>query len=304
MERDISKAIAILKDGGIVIFPTDTAFGIGCRIDGKRAVRRLFALRKRPETQAVPVLVDTVKMAQEYLEPIPQEVIDKLIEPYWPGALTIVLPCKKEKVPKLVRGGGTTLGVRIPNHPTARVLIRGVGKPILGPSANLHGKPTPYHFFDLNPEFTKLADYVVPGECLVCKPSTVIDCSTKPWRIVRSGATEVKFVMDTSIMSKTLIINTSSNKTIRVGICVNGKEHGVKQPMSHQKAQILLPLIDDVLRKYHLKLTDIEAIEVNTGPGSFTGLRVGIAVANALSYALNVPINGQRPRSFVAPVYE
>lgn len=304
MQEDIRKAIKILNQGGIVIYPTDTAFGVGCVIDNGEAVERLFEIRKRPSTQAAPVLVDTVKMAQEYLEPIPKEVIDKLVEPYWPGALTIVLPCKIEKVPELVRGGGTTLGVRIPNHKVTRAIIRGVGKPILGPSANFHDKPTPYHFSDLNPEFTKLADYVVPGECLVCKPSTIIDCSKKPWRIIRSGATEAKFVMDTSIVKKTLIINTSSNKTIRVGIRVNGKEHEVRQPMSHQKAQILLPLVDDVLRKYHLKLTDIEAIEVNTGPGSFTGLRVGIAVANALSYALNVPINGQRPRSIVAPFYE
>lgn len=191
MDQDIQKAIKVLKDGGIVIFPTDTAFGIGCRIDDEKAVARLFKIRKRPLTQATPVLVDTVKMAQDYLLPIPQEVVDTLIEPYWPGALTIVFPCKTDKVSSLVRGGGKKLGVRIPNHPTARAIIRGMGKPILGPSANFHGEKTPYTFEDLDKMLVGLVDYVVWGVCTIKQPSTVIDCSQKPWKILRQGAVSV-----------------------------------------------------------------------------------------------------------------
>lgn len=192
LESDIERAIGILKKGGIIVYPTDTAFGIGCRIDDEKAIKRLFAIRKRPKEQAVPVLVDTVKMAQEYLEPIPKEVIDKLIEPYWPGALTIVLPCKKDRVPQLVRGGGNTLGVRIPNHPIARSIIRAVGVAILGPSANLHGKKTPYEVRDLNRELVSQVDYLIEGECSLKQPSTVIDCSQKPWKIVREGAIKIE----------------------------------------------------------------------------------------------------------------
>src|SRR5690348_10879973 len=103
---DVAKAIEVLKDGGIVIFPTDTAFGIGCRIDDEDAVKRLFTIRKRPETKAVPVLVSSLHMAQKYVQEVPQDVIEKLIKPFWPGALTIVLSCKKEMIPDLVRGGG------------------------------------------------------------------------------------------------------------------------------------------------------------------------------------------------------
>lgn len=193
MDQRIQEAIKILKNGGIVIFPTDTAFGIGCRIDDVKAIERLFKIRKRPKNQAVPVLVDTVRMAQDYLLAIPKDAIDKLIEPYWPGALTIVLPCKTNKVPTLVRGGGQTLGVRIPNHSLARALIQGVGVPILGPSANFHGGKTPYKFEDLDQRLVKLVDYVVPGECSICKESTVIDCSKKPWRILREGAISLSF---------------------------------------------------------------------------------------------------------------
>lgn len=191
MENNILKAIQVLKKGGIVIFPTDTVFGIGCRIDNNVAIKKLFHLRRRPESQATPVLVDTVKMAQDYLKPIPKKVIDQLIEPYWPGALTIVLPCRKEKVPSPVRGGGDSLGVRIPNHHVTRVLIRQVGIPILGPSANFHSEKTPYTFEDINPQLASLVDYVLPGKTKGLKASTVIDCTNDKWKILRQGEIHV-----------------------------------------------------------------------------------------------------------------
>lgn len=189
--NDITKAIEIVTNGGIVVFPTDTAFGIGCRIDNEKSVERLFAIRKRPPEKATPVLVDTVKMAQDYLQPIPKSVIDQLIEPYWPGALTIVLPCKTEKVPSLVRGGGNTIGVRIPNHTIARQLIREAAIPLLGPSANFHGGNTPYAFEDLDPALLRLVDYVLTGECSVKRTSTVIDCSHEQWEVLRQGAVQI-----------------------------------------------------------------------------------------------------------------
>lgn len=188
MKDSIQKAIDVLKQGGIVIFPTDTAFGIGCSINQEDSIQKLFKIRKRPENHATPVLVDTVKMAQDYVGPIAQEVIDILIEPFWPGALTIVLPCKTEKVPQLVRGGRSTLGVRIPNHPITRSIIQGLQIPILGPSANFAGEQTPYEFHDLNPKLIKLVDYVIEGKCTVKQASTVVDCSQNPWKILRQAA--------------------------------------------------------------------------------------------------------------------
>lgn len=190
--EEINKAINILNKGGIVVFPTDTAFGVGCRVDDEKAVKRLFEIRKRPEYQAVPVLVDTVKMAEKYVLPIQKEVVDKLIEPYWPGALTIILPSKAENVPNLVRGGKSTLGVRIPNHKIARSIIQGLGAGILGPSANFHGEKTPFDFKDLDPEFLKKVDFVVSGECTLRKESTVIDCTVEPWKILREGAVRLR----------------------------------------------------------------------------------------------------------------
>jgi L-threonylcarbamoyladenylate synthase len=186
--NDIGNAIKILKQGGIVIFPTDTAFGIGCRADSASAVERLFLLRKRPSSQAVPVLVDSVEMAQKYYSPTLPNVVRRLIEKYWPGGLTAVYTWREHILPSLVVGGGSTIGLRMPDHEIALDLIRGVGVPVLGPSANFHGEVTPYHFEDVSSDLMKKVDAVVPGECKRLGVSTVVDCTQKPWRIIRQGA--------------------------------------------------------------------------------------------------------------------
>lgn len=182
-----SQALQILRGGGIVIYPTDTAFGIGCRIDDHKAVDTLFSLRKRPRKQATPVMTDSIDMALLYFDN-PSQIVRHLMKTYWPGALTIVAPCKKELVYSPIRGGGETIGLRMPNHKTALELIRGVGVPILGTSANFHGRPTPYRYEDLDPEIIKLVDFVVPGECIAENVSTVVDCSLTPYKVLRQGA--------------------------------------------------------------------------------------------------------------------
>lgn len=191
MKSDLERAIKILKNGGIVIFPTDTAYGIGCRIDDREAVKKLFKIRQRPKTQAVPVLVSSVEMAQRHLKSLPEKV-KELMEKYWPGGLTIIYSCQTKKVPILVRGGGKTLGVRMPDHEIPLYTINKVGVPIIGTSANFHGEKTPYSFKDLNPELVKKVDLLIKGKCPEGKVSTVIDCSKKPWKILRKGAVEIK----------------------------------------------------------------------------------------------------------------
>jgi len=186
--NDIKKAVEILNKGGIIIFPTDTAFGIGCRIDNKDSIKKLFEIRRRPISQATPVLVSSLEMAKQYVKEIPEDVTDKLIKPYWPGALTIVLPANTIKVPDLVRGGGENIGLRMPKNDLILDIIEKVGVPILGPSANFHGENTPYEYKDLNKELVSMVDFVLNGECDIKKPSTVIDCSINPWQIIRVGA--------------------------------------------------------------------------------------------------------------------
>ena len=191
MHQTLEKAIQVLKNGGIVIFPTDTAFGIGCRIDDEQAVKKLFSIRQRPITQAPPVLFESVGQVRQYTQEFPKGVEEELMKKYWPGALTIVLPAKKERVPDLVRGGGENIGCRIPDNTVCLEIIKGVGVPIIGTSANISGQPTPFTIEDLDPNLVSLVDLVVLGATSVHKESTVIDCTQNPWEVLRQGAVQI-----------------------------------------------------------------------------------------------------------------
>jgi tRNA threonylcarbamoyladenosine biosynthesis protein TsaB len=90
-------------------------------------------------------------------------------------------------------------------------------------------------------------------------------------------------------MTKILLIDTSSNKEIKVGIRINGKEYIIKRKIGKNKAQVALPMIDKLLKQQGIALKDLKSIEVNTSHGSFTGIRVGMAIANALAFALKIP---------------
>ncbi len=186
----IKKAIKTLNDGGIIIYPTDTAFGIGCRIDNHEAVDKLFKIRRRPLSQAMPVLVSSREQPLLYFDQ-PTQIVRRLMQDYWPGALTIIYRCRQNLIYSPIRGGGETIGLRMPNHETALSIIRGVGVPILGPSANFHGEPTPYRLSDLNPDLTKLVDLVVPGITSAGQASTVVDCTTEHYKIIRQGAVKL-----------------------------------------------------------------------------------------------------------------
>ena len=106
----------------------------------KTQSKRLFKIRKRPQSQAVPVLVYGFRNGKRICEEISENVIQKLIKPYWPGALTIVLKANIDKVSVLSVAEEETVGLRMPNHPLILEIIRKVGVPILGPSANFHGE--------------------------------------------------------------------------------------------------------------------------------------------------------------------
>ena len=104
-------------------------------------------------------------------------------------------------------------------------------------------------------------------------------------------------------MKTILFIDTTTNKTIKVGLNKNGKEFIIEQQLDKQKAQIVLPLIDKLLKKNNLTLKDISAIHINPGPGSFTGIRVGLTIANTLAFLLKISVNDKPIGDFVEPVY-
>lgn len=187
MNEKVEKAVEVLRNGGIVLLPTDTVFGLCCRIDNEKALERLFQIKKRELSQAVPILVSSTDMVKEYVKTFSKDV-EQLMETYWPGGLTIVLPCKKDKVLPLVRGKGDTVGVRIPDMVSPFQVIEKLGVPIVGTSANLHGEPAVSRYKDLDLTLKEHVDYVFEENSLGSLSSTVIDCTVTPWKILRKGA--------------------------------------------------------------------------------------------------------------------
>jgi L-threonylcarbamoyladenylate synthase len=118
----------------------------------------------------------------------PDDIVRHLMQQFWPGALTIIARCNNDDWYSPIRGGGDTVGLRMPDHPGTLEMIGRVGVPVLGPSANFHGKKTPYAFGELDPELIKLVDFVVPGVCKTGNVSTVIDTVAHPPKIIRQGA--------------------------------------------------------------------------------------------------------------------
>lgn len=190
-----TQAVEILKQGGVIAYPTDTACGIGCRIDDDTAVQRVYEIKGRDLGKAVPVLCSSFEMVEKYVESISDEV-KKLMNTYWPGALTIVLSAKLAQISPLVLGENNTIGVRIPGDERIRSVIEHVGIPLVGTSANLAGEATVYTTKDISPIVRERVDGILEGDCPKRQSSTVIDVSVTPWRVLRQGAVEVKEMGD------------------------------------------------------------------------------------------------------------
>ena len=303
-KKTLGEAASILNSGGIVIFPTDTAYGMGCRIDKIKAIKRLFEIRKRPTKMAFPILVSSKQMALDYYSsPIPDNV-RHLLESNWPGALTVVYRSNLKKVSPLLRGGRDSVGIRMPADDFLLGLIEKIGVPLIGTSANFHRGKTPFRYQDLNQDLVKLTDYVVYGKCKLNNVSTVIDCTQRNWRILRQGAVLIDKKMKNAGRKRkiSLFIDTSDNKIIRLALEKDKKELDKLIVKNKWSSQILLPSIIKLLKRNRLEAADISKININKGPGSYTGLRVGISVANILGWLLGIPVNNQK--KMVLPKYE
>jgi len=177
------KAVEILKKGGIIAYPTDTVYGIGCNIFDEKAVKKIFKLKGRDFNNPLPVAVSSLKMLEDlaFLTDQDKEIIQKLL----PGPIMVILP-KKPKVSDLITNGSKFVGIRIPEHEQAIEIIKQAGFPIITTSANLSGEEpvTEAEKVDLK------VDFVVKGECKHKIPSTVIDLKNN--RILRQGAGVVR----------------------------------------------------------------------------------------------------------------
>lgn len=186
-EADIERAAEILRQGGVVAFPTDTVYGIGALASIDEAVLRLYRIKGRPAEKAIPLLFADVAQMLRAACRVP-EIARRLAEHFLPGGLTLVLP-KAESVSDIVSGGLDTVALRVPDHPLALALLRRLGAPLAATSANPSGKPSPATAEDVRQSLGDQIDLIIhDGACATGKDSTVVDLSDGVPRLLREGA--------------------------------------------------------------------------------------------------------------------
>jgi L-threonylcarbamoyladenylate synthase len=184
--EEIQKAAEILRAGGLVVFPTETVYGLGANALDAAAVRKIYALKGRPANSPLIVHVAGVEQARGLAAEWPQEA-ERLAREYWPGPLTVVVP-KHRAIPDEVTAGLNTVGLRMPRHPVALELLRTAGVPIAAPSANRFTQLSPTTAQHVREAFRDETPFLLDGgPCEVGLESTVIALTKDGLEVLRPG---------------------------------------------------------------------------------------------------------------------
>lgn len=173
-EADLKEAVRVLKDGGIILYPTDTVWGIGCDARNAEAVKRIYDLKQREDSKSMLVLVSSEGMLQRTVKEVPEicwQLIDAAVNP-----MTIIYDDALGVAPNLVAEDGS-LGIRITNEKFSNTLCERLRGPIVSTSANISGKPTPHNFHEISNEIKEGVDYVCRyrrNDIKPAKPSNII----------------------------------------------------------------------------------------------------------------------------------
>ena len=187
LSTSLDQAVAVLRRGGVIGIPTDTVYGIAANAFDEDAVDRVFRLKGREDTSPIPVLIGEVADLFRYGTNITDEAV-ALAEAFWPGQLTIVVS-KSDLIPPVVSGGLDTVGLRIADHPVPRRLTSDLGAPITATSANISGTESLNSARSVAEQLGTSLDLVLDGGQLApSRPSTVIDATSSPPKILREGA--------------------------------------------------------------------------------------------------------------------
>ncbi len=180
------EAVRVLRDGGLVCYPTDTVYGIGAAAGDDAAVRRLFAVKGRSLNKPLPLLLADVSDAARVAEVTP--LARALAIRFWPGALTIVMR-KADSYRSLALAGGDPVALRVPDHELVRSIVRALGEPITGTSANRSGTRAPISAAEVAFQMGEMVELIIDGgQSRTRLESTVIDITRDKPEIVREGA--------------------------------------------------------------------------------------------------------------------
>jgi L-threonylcarbamoyladenylate synthase len=244
----IERAAALIRSGEVVVFPTETVYGLGADALKPRAVKRIFIAKGRPLSDPLIVHIADERALAELVADIPVQV-HQLVRAFWPGPLTLILP-RRPLVPALVTAGLNTVAVRMPRHPVALALIRAAGTPIAAPSANrfMHVSPTTaqHALADLNGRVPLILD---SGPCEVGVESTVLDlCSTVP-TILRPGGVGLEELR--AVLPDVRLPLQEKNNVQRVDNACLEAQRAPGQLLTHYAPTVPLLLFEGTLEEMH-----------------------------------------------------
>ncbi|WP_295773158.1 L-threonylcarbamoyladenylate synthase [uncultured Mucilaginibacter sp.] len=174
LRDEVHKAFEVVKQGGIILYPTDTIWGIGCDATNTEAIQRIFELKQRPQEKSMIILLDADHKLESYVAEVSSIAYD-LIE-FAENPLTLVMPGAKNVSPSLINADGS-IAVRVSKHPFCQQLIQRMRKPLVSTSANISGQPSPQNFSQISAEVIEGVDYVVnvdQHDLTAKKPSTIM----------------------------------------------------------------------------------------------------------------------------------
>jgi L-threonylcarbamoyladenylate synthase len=242
-DSKIKKASKILKEGGLVAFPTETVYGLGANALNEKAVSKIFIAKGRPQDNPLIVHISDVKQLNSLVDKIPKKA-NKLMEKFWPGPLTLIFK-KSKMVPDVVTCGLDSVAIRMPENKIALNLIEKSGVPIAAPSANISGKPSPttaeHVLEDLDGKINLIID---GGEVEIGLESTVLDLTKKTPQILRPGKVTKKQ------LEKVIGKVKDNGKSKKV------KSPGMKYRHYSPNAKVLIIKTKEEIKKIHEKNRD------------------------------------------------
>ena len=182
--QQLAEAAALIDGGAVVVYPTDTVYGIGANAFDEEAIGRIYEIKQRPASAALQILVGTTAQARQIVQW--NEDAEKLARAYWPGALTMILRPKEKGTP--LRRGFEGLGLRVPAHPSLARLLGKLKNPLAATSANLHGRPVFTDEKEVEYFFGGKADLILTGGTLGARASSVIDLTGPAPHLLREEA--------------------------------------------------------------------------------------------------------------------
>ncbi|MBO5455562.1 MAG: threonylcarbamoyl-AMP synthase [Muribaculaceae bacterium] len=174
LQNDISKAVSVMKRGGVILYPTDTVWGIGCDATSSDAVRRVYEIKRRSDSKALISLVSDIDMLERFVGNVPLSVADFLEKSDRPT--TVVYPSCRLLAPELLADDGSA-GIRVTSEIYSRGLCQELGVPVVSTSANISGEPAPALFSEISDEIISAVDYVADfrrDDSTVSAPSRVV----------------------------------------------------------------------------------------------------------------------------------